>query len=391
MKKEVISKLKNILIKQDKQKKRGLNNYNILTAVRNINAEVGMHSNFIYSLLNPNGDHYQNTLFAKIFIEKVLKLSDFGEKINVKAEEQTKNRRRIDFTIKGDRYFIGIEMKIDASDLDNQIYDYHHDLLNQAAADKNQEVFIYYLTKDGKDASKSSCEGVEYKRISFETDILDWLNACQIEVGNITNLNYAIESYKDVIKMITNKYKTPIDSFTSYFMQDKDFFTTFKNNRQEILKDSFFSEENIEKINKGFETAKRSLIDNFFKSLFEEVINENQELYYFRFDSDIVGYAYIIRFILQDKSQIRLYVKNNTITSIGVHPWLDNKLSDDEKNSIKSKFKDYLIGKKKGVALEEKFKFEIDDELLFKNKKINLTQTIRKEISIHIKNIMKFT
>ena len=47
---------------QQKQKKRGLNDYNMVNIVRKENAEVGMHSNVIYSLINPNGSHYQDDL-----------------------------------------------------------------------------------------------------------------------------------------------------------------------------------------------------------------------------------------------------------------------------------------------------------------------------------------
>jgi hypothetical protein len=52
----------------------------MVNVVRKENAEVGMHSNVIYSLIDPNGLHYQDDLFLKIFITIVLgeKIENFG-------------------------------------------------------------------------------------------------------------------------------------------------------------------------------------------------------------------------------------------------------------------------------------------------------------------------
>ena len=113
----------------------------MVNVVRKENAEVGMHSNVIYSLIDPNGQHYRGDLFLKLFIKYVLadeeiKIDDFGEIISVKAEESTFGNRRIDFTIKSSNYYIGIEMKIDANDLKDQLSHYEKDLLLKAKNDK---------------------------------------------------------------------------------------------------------------------------------------------------------------------------------------------------------------------------------------------------------------
>lgn len=201
-------KIKLFKEEQKKQKQRGLNDYNMVNVVRKENAEVGMHSNVIYSLIDPNGLHYQDELFLQIFIKDVLEINDFGNILSVQAEESTNENRRVDFTIKSNNYYIGIEMKVDASDLENQISHYYDDLKEKASKDSNQEVIIYYLTKNGKDASLNSHNNkLEYKRISFENHILTWIENCQKEVKNITNLNEAFENYKDIIKKITNNYE----------------------------------------------------------------------------------------------------------------------------------------------------------------------------------------
>ena len=166
-------KIKLFKEEQKKQKQRGLNDYNMVNVVRKENAEVGMHSNVIYSLIDPNGLHYQDDLFLKIFIKDVLEINDFGDILSVQAEESTNENRRVDFTIKSNNYYIGIEMKVDASDLENQISHYYDDLKEKASKDSNQEVIIYYLTKNGKDASLHSHNNeVKYRKISFEKHIL---------------------------------------------------------------------------------------------------------------------------------------------------------------------------------------------------------------------------
>ena len=214
---------------QKKQKQRGLNDYNMVNVVRKENAEVGMHSNVIYSLIDPNGLHYQDDLFLKIFIKDVLEINDFGDILSVQAEESTNENRRVDFTIKSNNYYIGIEMKVDASDLENQISHYYDDLKEKASKDSNQEVIIYYLTKNGKDASLNSHNNkLEYKRISFENHILTWIENCQKEVKNITNLNEAFENYKDIVKKITNKYEGRVMSLKNELLKNEEYFELAK-------------------------------------------------------------------------------------------------------------------------------------------------------------------
>ena len=221
-------KIKLFKEEQKKQKQRGLNDYNMVNVVRKENAEVGMHSNVIYSLIDPNGLHYQDDLFLQIFIRDVLNIDDFGNILSVQAEESTNENRRVDFTIKSSNYYIGIEMKIDALDLENQISHYYDDLNEKASKDSNQKVLIYYLTKNGKDASFHSHKEIEYKKISFEKHILQWIENCQKEVRNITNLNEAFENYKDIIKKITNNYEGRIKLLENELFNNEEYFKLAK-------------------------------------------------------------------------------------------------------------------------------------------------------------------
>ena len=251
-------KLQEFIIKQNEQKKRGLNDYNMVNVVRSETSEVGMHSNVIYSLINPKGLHYQDDLFLQHFIKDVLGFhkDEFGKILSVQAEETTHYGRRIDFTIKSTKYYIGIEMKIHASDLTNQISDYAKDLESKAKEHSTQEVQIYYLTLFGKDASPESCGDVKPKNISFKKHILKWIDSCQNEIRNITNLNEAFENYKAIVQKITNAHKGNVSMLEELILKDQESFELSLKLTEEIEKikpnivKDFFSTSLVEGLQK---------------------------------------------------------------------------------------------------------------------------------------------
>ena len=267
--------LKRFNEKQKKQKQRGLNDYNMVNVVRKENAEVGMHSNVIYSLIDPNGLHYQDDLFLQIFIKDVLEINDFGDILSVQAEESTNEKGRVDFTIKSSKYYIGIEMKIDAGDSDNQISHYFKDLEEKARKDSGQKVKIYYLTKNGKDASFHSHREIEYKKISFENHILQWIENCQKEVRNITNLNEAFENYKDIVKKITNKYKGRVMLLEDELLKNEKYYELAREISEAFQKAKYA--KRIEKINsiiKLLEQKNLSFINYLPKDVMIDILSE---------------------------------------------------------------------------------------------------------------------
>ena len=241
--------------KQDRQKADGLNDYNMVNIVQKETKEVGMHSNIIYSLINPNGLHYKGNLFLNKFIEKVLTISNFGEVLDVQVEEITSTlnqNRRIDFTIKSTKYYIGIEMKINHPDSVNQLSDYQLDLKNKSKEDNNQTVIIYYLTKDGKDANLVSSNGITYKKVSFGEHIIDWINSCQEEVKDVVNLNEAFNNYKQIVQKITNQYKGNVMTLVDYMKNNEEQFDIMcdifneKDALMECINNKFWSELLVE-------------------------------------------------------------------------------------------------------------------------------------------------
>ncbi|MEA2049352.1 MAG: PD-(D/E)XK nuclease family protein [Campylobacterota bacterium] len=352
--KKLEKKLKDFKAEQQQQKLRGLNNYNIMGVLRKLHAEVGMHSNFIYSLLDINGDHFQGDLFAKLFVVHVLNIDNFGEILDVQMEKSTFNNRRIDFTIKSDKYFIGIEMKIYASDEKNQISDYYIDLDKEVKdkrnPNKNAKVKIYYLTLDGKKASHNSYQDKPYTSISFNKEILNWLQKCQKQVSNITNLNNAIGYYTDVVDMLVGKYTSPIKEYKDFFL-DKDMYECYKENEKHFNDDS---------IKNGFKEAQQILYNAFYKRLISPIIKQNDNIIFDHYD--IKNKKIVLN--IYSYYEIWIILSSNAFKSIGIRPayniqWQGNNgltLALDNANKFLSSnesLKDYIIGKKKGVDLNE--------------------------------------
>ena len=384
---------------RDQQKSRGLNDYNVMTAIRKAHSEVGMHSNFIYSLLEIEGNHYQGDLFAKLFIEHTLlyALKDFGKIQEIQMEEDA-DGRRIDFTIKSDNYYIGIEMKIYAEDQPNQIADYFKDLTQKAQKDKNQTVEIYYLTLDGKEASNNSCQDTRYKIISFEKHILNWLEASKKEVSNITNLNNAIGYYTDVVKQLTNKYQSPINRYEDFFL-NQEIYECYEKNQNTILKDLKDSVE----IKKAFKNTKQKLYDDFYKNLLKPILENNISLLYFRYINNTTIQE--IQIVLNQFYSVNLSL-NKTHTKfesikVGI-AWAFNNEGKNNKE-LKQRLGDYntklglnntldYIRDNKGYQIESEHILpilSIENLFLAQKKQIEpLSKNIADEIQNHINIIM---
>lgn len=108
--------------KQQKQKERGLNDYNLLTTVLNEYDEVRLHSRVIGSLLEINGLHYQKELFLEKFME-ILKITEF--EFNIKESNLFLEYQNIDLYLTDGIKHIIIENKIYAGDQKNQIKRYY--------------------------------------------------------------------------------------------------------------------------------------------------------------------------------------------------------------------------------------------------------------------------
>jgi hypothetical protein len=173
-----------------------------------------MHSRFIKSLLNPEEKHEFGSAFLEMFLKQV-KISGFSTKgIIIECEKNTHNNRYIDIAIenKTQKQMIIIENKIWADDLDNQLSDYYQFGINLYK--KHENIYIIYLTPYGRRPKENSfskeinqpVNGITC--ISYENDIIDWLESCKKIIKNKNcRLYYCIEMYSELISKTINRDK----------------------------------------------------------------------------------------------------------------------------------------------------------------------------------------
>lgn len=233
----------------ERSKKRGNNSYNPLLEIRSSSDEVGLHSRILASFLNPHGKHYQDDLFLRLFLNECA-LSDWFDTNNAKVYRESNN---IDIYITNDRQHIIIENKIYALDQERQIERYIEavagDFESLDSIESSDNIAVIYLSLNGKKPSKSSLgkweingesletSGVKipFRCISYKKDILHLLNACKSEIGNITNLNAALEFYKDIVLKITNQ-KGDKMAITSFLDSEEKYAMAFEIKGEDIDK-----------------------------------------------------------------------------------------------------------------------------------------------------------
>lgn len=107
---KLFADFKTVLDELEVKKLRGINDYNVYEILKTYD-ETTLHSGFIYSFLNPNGTHYQKSLFLKKFLE-ICQIDDFNyENAEVFKEYSLKNGRLDIFITDGNKHII-LENKI---------------------------------------------------------------------------------------------------------------------------------------------------------------------------------------------------------------------------------------------------------------------------------------
>ena len=268
----------------DRQRAMGKHDYNIFTLFHGFNDEVNLHSNFIASLLDPNGDHYKGGLFLKLFLE-TCGIDDFG--IDTSRATVFKEFKHIDIYISDGKKHIILENKVYAKDQPTQIARYIKAIQNKGAEERDvedEDICVLYLHPDGKLPDNQSFgdyhtrllgenPSIKFKVISYGKEILEWIDKCKNEVSNLTDLNVFLSQYKDVIEMIYDRYKR-IDkmetaNLVEIFKENYTAVSEIANNYQEMRKKiiySFFS--NAAKILRG---------DSEIKSVYDIKTEENQD------------------------------------------------------------------------------------------------------------------
>lgn len=156
---EQISKLKN-----EYDKLRENNRFNVITALHKERDEVNLHSRIISYLLSPTSGHGMNEIYLKLFVREILGLDDkqfdLTNVIVVPNETEKSEYKEIDILIVNKRtsQAIIIENKIDAKDSNNNDSDENKGY--------NGQLERYYNTiNSGKDKDGVKCEKYQCNKV----------------------------------------------------------------------------------------------------------------------------------------------------------------------------------------------------------------------------------
>ena len=250
----------------DRQRAMGKHDYNIFTLFHDFSDEVNLHSNFIASLLDPNGDHYKGDLFLKLFLE-TCGIDDFS--IDTSTATVFKEFKHIDIYISDGKKHIILENKVYAKDQPTQIARYIETIKDEGAKEsdrvKDEDICVLYLHPDGKLPDNQSFgdyhakllgenPSIKFKVISYGKEILEWIDKCKNEVSNITDLNVFLSQYKDVIEMIYDRYKRIDEMETA--------------NLVEIFKENYTAASEIAN---NYQETRKKIIDEFFENVKENL------------------------------------------------------------------------------------------------------------------------
>ena len=181
------------------------------------------HSAFLANLLNPNGSHRRGAVFLKHFLNlKRSELSTYGDLEGFHVDKEVPTNKygqvdihgRIDILLEKDDVCIIIENKIKRNPKDepNQLSRYYRYAKDKGFADK--QIKLIYLTLDGREPNEESLRGEERQEslgadrvilMSYESDIVGWLEDCLKEVIGITRIQDILLQYQDMVKKITDQ------------------------------------------------------------------------------------------------------------------------------------------------------------------------------------------
>lgn len=211
-------------------------NFNIFSVLKVETNEVSTHSRFISELLNPKGVHGQENKFLKAFVEIVEEIVEEIEYIKINTDttkvytEFPSKNGRVDILLKdAESQSIVIENKVYSDESENQLDHYASDFPHSLKL---------YLTLYGEEPSNG-----EFKSISYENDILKWLERCKELAVDAPILRESIAQYINLLKKLTNQnlYRKMSEKITERVLKDRNSFNAFKtlmNAKREVIYNS---------------------------------------------------------------------------------------------------------------------------------------------------------
>lgn len=163
------------------------------------------HSAVLAELLKPDGSHGFKHKFVECFIKTLSlhKIIEFDYVNCIVNTEFQINNGRIDILIKDKAYkAIIIENKIYAGDQSEQLKRYS-DFAKSEFGEGNY--VLLYLSLTGAGASEQSSKSVNYVQVSYNIDIIDWLNKCVEIAARSPIVRESLIQYINHLKKLTNQ------------------------------------------------------------------------------------------------------------------------------------------------------------------------------------------
>ncbi|PHN30495.1 PD-(D/E)XK nuclease family protein [Pseudomonas sp. ICMP 460] len=170
--------------------------FNLFSVLRTSSDEVYLHSRFLSHLLDPHGSHGCGVDLLRTFLE-VMKVEGFDvNTATVHAEYKS-----IDVFVRNRQgQAIVIENKIYARDAYEQLYRYDQLVKREGY----RETWILYLTLDGSEPAEHSKKELDVSLISYETDVIRWLERCLPLVARNAGLRESIFQYIELLQRLTS-------------------------------------------------------------------------------------------------------------------------------------------------------------------------------------------
>ncbi|TLD82095.1 hypothetical protein LS68_003615 [Helicobacter sp. MIT 05-5293] len=361
-------KAKDFKQKAEIHKRRGNNDFNPYLEMRSARNEVKLHSALLCGFLNPHNNHYQGDVFLESFLEAIDKCSEskaskdeglkewFG---NTSHADVYSEYNHIDIYITNGQRHIIVENKIWAGDQEKQIQRY----IETIAQDDNgenvsyEDIAVLYLApqpnKNNKrmpsqdslgewkiqgDYLERDGDKVRFHAVSYNKEILKWIDLAKQKVGCITNLNTALAFYKDVVQIITNTKENTTMSLAKFLTKD----TNNMKYQLEIVWDIFGMKEEICK-----EYSKAIM-----KKYSDEIEAKGFEIIEGVEDVDSRGVVWLYPYVIKPKDCGEYYfvfcieyTKKNENNGYGVRltgNYPNSSKSPEENKKIREKIEEYL-------------------------------------------------
>lgn len=219
----LLKDVKDIIEKDKADKKQRGEDFNVFSVLQMESNETKTHSNMIAALLNPKGNHYAGSQFLERFLNQI-SYSYEGENLDEvhvvteyylgKINEDYTKGGYIDILITfNSGKTIAIENKIYAGDQQKQMYRYS--LYNKGQSK------LYYLNLFGETPSNASLNELsheDYKAITYDNNIIKWLESCS-EIQNLSAIvKTTIKQYLILIKQLTYTMDSTLEEQLDYII-----------------------------------------------------------------------------------------------------------------------------------------------------------------------------